>query len=82
MLRLPRLRKNKESLPPKFGSDLRDLGPLHACPCGSMTFTIMASFYDYELSWYHLDGECANCGNLVIVPTPLDKPESLLLTWA
>jgi len=40
-----------------------------------MTFTIMASFYDYELSWYHLDGECANCGNLVIVPTPLDRPE-------
>ncbi len=38
-------------------------------------FTIMASFYDYELSWYHLDGECANCGNLVLVPTPLDKPE-------
>jgi len=35
MFRLPNLRKNKENLPPKFGTDLRSLGPLHACPCGS-----------------------------------------------
>jgi len=26
MFRLPNLRKNKENLPPKFGTDLRSLG--------------------------------------------------------
>jgi len=71
--RLPTLRKKKQDLPPKFGSDLRELGPIHVCPCGSQVFSIMASFEDYELSWYFLDGTCVNCGNLVIVPCPVDK---------
>jgi len=72
MLRLPRLRKNK--LPPKFGTDLRSLGPLHICPCGSKVFSILATFDNYEISWYLLDATCANCGNLVIVPCPVDDP--------
>ena len=71
--RLPTLRKKKQDLPPKFGSDLRQLGPIHVCPCGSQVFSIMASFEDYELSWYFLDGTCVNCGNLVTVPCPVDK---------
>ena len=74
-LRLPTLFKNKNRLPNKFGSDLRSLGPIHACPCGSQVFNVMASFEDYELVWYHLDATCVNCGNLVIVPCPVDKDE-------
>jgi len=72
-LRLPSLRKTKR-LPERFGTDLRAFGPVHACSCGSKTFYIAAAFDDYEIAWYHLDAECVNCGNLVIVPCPLDKP--------
>jgi len=74
MFRLPTLRKNKEKLPDKFGTDLRSLGPLHACPCGSKVFSILATFDDYEISWYMLDATCANCGNLICVPCPIDDP--------
>jgi hypothetical protein len=71
--RLPRLPKFRRNLPDKFGSDLRDLGPIHVCPCGSQVFNVMASFEDYELVWYFLDATCVNCGNLVVVPCPVDK---------
>jgi hypothetical protein len=77
--RLPTLRifKRKDTpcdgLPEPFGADLRALGPLHVCPCGSQVFNVMASFEDYELNWYFLDATCVNCGNLVIVPCPVDK---------
>ena len=74
MFRLPTLRKNKDKLPPKFGTDLRSLGPIHACPCGSKVFSILATFDNYEISWYMLDATCVNCGNLVIVPCPIDDP--------
>lgn len=73
-LRLPTLRKIKQELPPKFGADLRSLGPLHRCTCGCTVFNIMATFSQYEISWYMLDGTCTNCGNLVIVPCPIDDP--------
>jgi len=45
-LRLPTLRKFRSSkdpfygLPEPFGTDLRQLGPLHVCPCGSMVFNV------------------------------------------
>lgn len=78
-LRLPRLprfkRRDHDTLPEPFGTDLRGLGPLHVCPCGSQVFNVMASFEDYDLTWYFLDGTCVNCGNLVTVPCPVDKPE-------
>lgn len=78
MFRLPTLRRNKQKipkdLPPKFGSDLRSLGPIHSCPCGSSIFQILATFDEYEISWYLLDATCANCGNLVVVPCPVDDP--------
>ena len=47
--------------------------PTHACPCGSMTFYVIAVFEDFEISLYALDAECYSCGALVTVPTPLDK---------
>lgn len=76
-LRLPTLRlfKRTEYLPEAFGSDLRGLGPIHICPCGSQVFNVMASFENYELVWYFLDATCVNCGNLVCVPCPVDSPD-------
>jgi len=75
-LRLPRLPKLRVKIPEKFGTDLRGLGPVHVCPCGSQVFSVMASFEDYELVWYFLDATCVNCGNIVTVPCPVDKDES------
>ena len=66
-------RGTSNALPEPFGTDLRGLGPLHVCPCGSQVFSVMASFEDYELVWYFLDATCVNCGNLVVVPCPVDK---------
>ena len=81
-LRLPTLRKFRawrkpqSGLPEPFGADLRGVGPIHVCTCGSQVFNIMASFDDYELVWYFLDGTCANCGSLVTVPCPIDRDET------
>lgn len=71
--RLPRLPKFRSKLPDKFGTDLRGIGPVHVCTCGSQVFSIMAAFENYELVWYFLDGTCVNCGNIVTVPCPVDK---------
>jgi hypothetical protein len=73
MFRLPTLRKKREKLPPKFGTDLRSLGPVHLCPCGSSIFEVLVQFHDYEICWWYLDAHCANCGNIVTVPCPADK---------
>ena len=70
---LPSLRWRRNGLPDPFGADLRGLGPLHVCPCGSQVFNVMAAFEDYELTWYFLDATCVSCGNLVVVPCPVDK---------
>lgn len=49
--------------------------PTHACPnCGYKVFKIMAIFDDYDIAVWFTDGECAECGTLVTVPTPVDKP--------
>ena len=73
---MPKFKRRKappDALPEPFGADLRGLGPLHVCPCGSQVFSVMAAFEDYELVWYFLDATCVNCGNLVVVPCPVDK---------
>ena len=61
-------------LPPKFGTDLRSMGPTHTCTCGCTIFRVACSFEDNEISFYFLDAECLSCGNLVIVPTLEDEP--------
>lgn len=77
LLRLLHLQKNNvEILPEIFGTDLRDIGPVHICTCGCTVFKVLASFEDYEIVWWFLDGECANCGNLVRIPCPIDKDEA------
>ena len=70
---LPSFRWRRNGLPEPFGTDLRQLGPIHVCPCGCQVFNVLASFEDYELVWYFLDATCVNCGNLVVVPCPVDK---------
>lgn len=82
MIRLPRMSYRMaltgptKGLPTPFGSDLRDMGPVHVCPCGSQVFNVMASFEDYELTWYFLDATCFSCGNLVRVPCEPDRYEA------
>jgi len=73
--RLPRLSVFKlwSAIPKPFGADLRGLGPIHVCTCGSQVFQVMASFEDSEIVWWFLDGTCASCGNLVTIPCPADK---------
>ncbi len=81
-LRLPTLQKFRSyrnpynGLSEPYGTDLRDLGPVHVCPCGSQVFNAMVSFDDFEISWYFLDGTCVSCGNLVKLPCPPDRDEA------
>lgn len=43
------------------------------CVCGSEIFLALISFNkDKEIGFYFLDGECANCGSLLTLPTPID----------
>ncbi len=49
--------------------------PTHAClVCGSTLFRIYATFEDYDISGWLLDGECAHCTSPVTVPCPVDDP--------
>ena len=73
LLTLPRL-WSKHTLPEPYGADLRGLGPIHVCTCGSQVFNVMCTFEEYEIVWYFLDATCVNCGNLVTVPCPVDAP--------
>lgn len=68
--------RDNYTLPEPYGADLRALGPVHACTCGCTMFNIMASFEDYDIAWWHLDGTCASCGNLVCIPCPVDNPDA------
>lgn len=57
--------------------DLRDKDrPTHVCVCGSMLWNIKAMFDDYEISFYFLEMECAECGALATAPTPIDRVEN------
>jgi hypothetical protein len=49
--------------------------PTHVCICGSFVWNVKCSFEDYEMSFYYLDMECANCGSLATAPTPPAKPD-------
>ena len=71
--RLPRLQKFR--LPDITASDLRSLGPTHQCVCGCTVFSTYVQFEDYEICWWALDVQCANCGNLLKAPCPVDKPD-------
>jgi hypothetical protein len=40
--------------------------------CGSLLFKVGCMFEDGEISMWFVDAECALCGALVKVPTPVD----------
>jgi hypothetical protein len=63
-----RLRKKQDSR----SLDLRGT-PTHACVCGSTLFLVRCMFEDKEISLWFTDAECALCGALVTVPTPVDE---------
>jgi hypothetical protein len=63
---------NRAGVTAPIGADLRSLGPIHACMCGSLLFKVGCMFEDGEISMWFVDAECALCGALVKVPTPVD----------
>jgi hypothetical protein len=52
--------------------DMRSLGPVHVCFCGSRLFKVGCMFEDNDIAMWFVNGECAACGALVKVPTPAD----------
>ena len=56
-------------------TDIRFMGPVHECVCGSNLWRITATFEDYEISMYFLDMECVMCGTKATAPTPIDHPD-------
>lgn len=53
--------------------DLRGQTLGNTCICGCEVFIALIAFDELkEISFYFLDGECANCGSMVTLPTPID----------
>jgi hypothetical protein len=69
--------KNISDLYPSYedATDIRFMGPVHACLCGSNLWNVKTMFEDYEISAYFTDMECAVCGTKAKAPTPLDRPQ-------
>lgn len=42
------------------------------CVCGCDIFIMLGGFVDGEIGFYFTDGECAGCGSMVTLPTPVD----------
>lgn len=50
--------------------DLRGKSIGDSCICGGNIFHALVAFENSEITFYFLDGECANCGSLVTLPYP------------
>lgn len=60
-------------------ADLRDVGPVLDCICGTNLWRILGSFDESgELSFYFLDIVCAGCGAVAKAPTPEDMGQQSL----
>ncbi len=59
----------------KTGLDLRDMGPLHTCVCGSDLWHVLARFEEGVIVYYYLDMKCSDCGALAKAPTEIDGLE-------
>lgn len=57
-------------------TDIRFMGPVHECVCGSNLWNLKVMFEEYEIAMYFMDMECALCGTKAIAPTPLDNPDA------
>ncbi len=67
MARVPRTENNE-------GLVLPDI-PTSICICGSRVWNIQVILNnEYEISWYNVDAECANCGVRATIVTPQDHP--------
>jgi hypothetical protein len=64
----------RELLHPKDYSrsmDLRETPTGRVCICGCEIFIALVAFDEAnEISFYFLDGECADCGSMVTLPYP------------
>jgi len=58
--------------PNKTGVDLRSLGGLHSCLCGSELWHIVCKFNEGEICFYYLDMVCVSCGAFAKAPIPTD----------
>lgn len=47
------------------------------CNCDLLKVAVKIDPADYEIGLYLLDGECAKCGALITIPTPMDHPDNL-----
>ena len=55
------------------GADLRDLGPIRVCPCGSEWWNVKCKFdEDFEIGMYFTDARCTVCDSIATVVTPID----------
>lgn len=68
---IARLLSRAQAKPAKAKSNIRGL-PTHACICGNKIFKILAVFDEGSPAFWFTDGECADCGTLLTVPTPVD----------
>ena len=55
--------------------DLRGNPIGDVCVCGCDVFVLLGGFVDGEIAFYFTDGECAGCGSMVTLPTPIDGDE-------
>ena len=72
--RKPRHRAHHQSAVPLI--DQRGI-PTHAClVCGCNVLVVHATFEDYDITGWYLDGSCSCCGSPLTVPCPVDAPDS------
>ncbi len=55
--------------------DLRDTPIGDICVCGCEVFVMLGGFVDGEVAFYFLDAECASCGSMVTLPTPVGEED-------
>ena len=70
--RRPRHRRHRVPTEPLI--DQRGI-PTHArLVCGCNVLVIHATFEDYDITGWYLDGTCSCCGSPLTVPCPVDAP--------
>jgi hypothetical protein len=52
--------------------DLRGAPIGDICVCGCDVFIMLAGFVEGDIAFWFTDGECAGCGSMVTLPTPID----------
>jgi len=75
-VRWRRPRHRRHSVPSHPLIDQRGI-PTHAClVCGCNVLVIHATFEDYDITGWYLDGHCSCCGSPLTVPCPVDAPDA------